>query len=277
MPISILLVAAAAIGLIASLVQIGLRLGWANAGTARRASGGWWILTVVTVGFWSLAVATGISAAAKGETARALNSLKVVKAQDVIETPALLNTPVVIQDLAFCAEPMVGHPDALATQTKMSGEDEIEGEESDYITTTDFGTEQDVTKFTLGSATSPLRVNIEELTVLPAGPAQTRTIDGTEFSAVVGRNLQEVEALRAIPCGAEVSVTGVVFKEGEFFLLDPLPKNISIVTDRPWANVLATAQNKASVERSIFFVWLILALIFGGGQLAGAVMARGKS
>lgn len=280
MPVTQILAILAGLGLIVSVALIPLRMGWGRSGTAAPASGGWWILALVAMTLWGFALSAGLKAHAKSQTASALAQLKVVTAAEILKEPdAWLNVPVVIHDVAYCAE-MMADPDAegaLATRVKMRGEDEIEGEESDYIDSDiNYGTEEDAVKFTLGAADSKLRAGDEGFTILPAGPAVTKTVDTGEFSAVAGRNLRDTEERRSIPCGATVYVSGIITKDGDFVVLDNLPKSLSILTDRPWPEIIATAGTKSRGETRGFWVWAVLAAIAGLLQLAGAVLARSR-
>lgn len=276
-----ILAALAAFGLLVSVALVPLRMAWAGSGAARPAGGGWWILSLVAIALWAFTTSSGLKAHAKTMTSEALTQLKVVTAAEILKEPdAWLNVPVVVNDQAFCAEPMKdpGAEGQLATRVKSFGEDEVEGEESDYLTTVEYGTEQDVVKFTLGAADSKLRSDEEGFTVLPAGPATTRTISTNETSPLKGgAPLVDTEERRSIPCGATIHVSGIVTKVGEFYVLDPLPRAISILTDRPWKDIVETATAKAKSESRGFWVWLVLAGFFGLMQLAGTLMARGKA
>lgn len=275
-----ILAALAIFGLFVSVVLVPLRMAWASSGAARPAGGGWWILSLVAIALWCFTTSSGLKAHAKTITAAALKELKVVAAADILKEPdAWLNVPVVVNDNAYCAEPMAD-PDAvgqLASRVKSSGEDEFEGEENDYIDTVKYGVEEDVVKFNLGAPDSKLRSDEEGFTVLPAGAPTTKQVDTGEFSAAKGGNLMDIEERRSIPCGAKVFVSGIVGKQGDFVILDALPKHLSILTDRPWAEIVATAAAQARAEARGFWVWMFLAVIFGLGQLVGAVMARGKA
>jgi hypothetical protein len=271
----------AALGLFGSIALIPMRMAWAGAGTARPAGGGWWILSLVSVALWGFTTAFGLGAHAKSNTAAALRELKVVSAADILKEPdAWLNVPVVVNDAAYCAEQMA-EPDAqgqLASRVKSYGEDEAEGEEEDYLVTVDYGVEEDVVKFTLGSPDSKLRSDEEGFTVLPAGPVVTKRIPTNETTPLKGgAPLEDFEERRSIPCGATVHVSGIVTKQGEFVVLDTLPKSLSILTDRPWTEIVKIAETKAGNERRGFLACLVLAVLVGLGQLAGAVMARGKA
>ncbi len=271
----------AALGLFVSIVLVPVRMAWASSGSARPAGGGWWVLSLVAIALWAFTTSSGLKSNAKSMTAMALQELKVVTAADVLKEPdAWLNVPVVVHDQAFCAEPM-NDPDAegqLATRVKSYGEDEVEGEESDYLTTVEYGTEQDVVKFTLGAPDSKLRSDEEGFTVLPAGPVTTKKIPTNETTPLKGgAPFEDTEERRSIACGTTIHVSGIVTKEGEFYVLDPLPRSISILTDRPWSEIVSTATTKARSESRGFWVWLVLAGFFGLLQLTGALMARGKA
>ena len=275
-----ILAALAAFGLFVSIVLIPARMAWASAGTARPAGGGWWVLSLVAVALWAFTTSSGLKAHAKTNTSLALAQLKVATAAEILQEPeAWLNVPVVVHDVAYCAERMAD-PNAeglLATRVKSYGEEEYEGEESDYIGTVEYGVEQDVVKFTLGAPDSQLRSDEEGFTVVPAGPATTKNVDSGEFAAAKGGNLMDTEERRSIECGATVHVSGIVTKLGEYYVLDSLPKSLSILTDRPWSTILTTASNQARSETRGFWVWLVLAGFFGLLQLTGAIMARGKA
>lgn len=276
-----ILAALATFGLFVSLVLVPIRLAWASNGSARPAGGGWWVLSLIAIALWAFTTSSGLKAHAKTMTALALQELKVVTAADILKEPdAWLNVPVVVHDAAYCAEPM-NDPDAeglLATRVKSYGEDEVEGEESDYLTTVEYGTEQDVVKFTIGAPDSKLRSDEEGFTVLPVGPVVTKKVPTNETTPLKGgAPFEDTEERRSIPCGATIHVSGIVTKEGEFYVLDPLPRSISILTDRPWKEIVDTATTKSRSESRGFWVWLFLAGFFGLMQLVGAVMARGKA
>jgi hypothetical protein len=280
MPVTQILAVLAGLGLLVSIALVPLRMGWGRSGMAQPASGGWWILSLVTVTFWALALSSSLKAHAKTTTSLALKELKVVSAADILKEPeAWRNVPVVINDLAYCAEVMADPDarDALATRVHMRGEDEVEGEENDYIDDKiDYGTEEDAVKFTLGTPNGKLRADDEGFTILPAGPAVTKVVDTGEFSAVKGSNLMDTEVRRTIPCGAKVFVSGVVTLSGEFVVLDNLPKHLSILTDRPWGDIVATAANKAKGDTRAFWGFGFLAATLAFFQLAGAVRARAR-
>lgn len=276
-----ILAALAAFGLFVSVALVPMRMAWASSGTARPAGGGWWILALVSISLWAFATSAGLKAHAKTMTAMALKELKVVTAAEILKEPdAWLNVPVVVHDAAYCAEPMQD-PDAqgqLATRVKSYGEDEVEGEESDYLTTVEYGTEEDVVKFTLGAPDSKLRSDEEGFTILPAGPVVTKQIPTNETTPLKGgQPFVDTEERRSIACGATIHVSGVVTKQGEFVVLDTLPKSISILTDRPWADVVNHAAEKARGSSRGFWAWFFAAIFFGLMQLGGAVMARGKA
>lgn len=270
--------ALAGLGLFVAIGLIPLRTGWGRSGAAAPASGGWWILSLIAIALWGFALSSGLKAHAKTMTAMALKELKVVSAADILKEPdAWLNVPVVVNDYAYCAETMADPDakDALATRVHMRGEDEIEGEENDYIDDNiDYGVEEDAVKFTLGTPNGRLRADDEGFTILPAGPAVTKTIDTGEFSAVKNGNLMDTEERRSIPCGAKISVSGVIIKDGPFVVLDNLPRAISILTDRPWNEIVATAATKAKGDTRAFWGFGFLAAIAGFLQLLGALRAR---
>ena len=54
-----ILAALAGLGLLVSVGLIPLRMGWGRAGVAAPASGGWWILSLVAIAFWSFALTAG--------------------------------------------------------------------------------------------------------------------------------------------------------------------------------------------------------------------------
>ena len=80
-----------------------------------------------------------------------------------------------------------------------------------------------------------------------------------------------------IPCGATVSVTGFAVKEGNVISLAPLPKSLSIVTDRPWTEVMTQAGEKAKRQTNGVSLWFFAALAVGLSQLAIGLGARGKA
>jgi len=271
---------ASAVMLVLAVVQIPVRMGWANQ-SSRPVGGAWWVIALVTVGLSWMAFSAGSKGQAKSMTAAALAELKVVTAAAILKEPdAWENVPVVVHDIGICQGnlPGQGAQGALATRVKVSGEDEAEGEENDYMTTVDYGIEQDVVKFSLGSdPASKLHANDEGWTVLPAASPVRKEIDTGEYAAAKGGNLMDFEDRANIPCGAVVSVAGVITKQGEFIVLEPMAPALSIITDRPWTQVVEEAATKSKGAVRGFWAWFFLAGLAFMVQSLMTLMARRKA
>lgn len=267
----------AGLGLLLTLALMALRYGWSQSGDATPAGGGFWVLSLVAAWLWWSTLSTGLKAGAKAETYRALASLPVVTAEDVRTKPELVGQAVVVQDRAFCHETLGKSQGALAVRTSYSGQEEVEGENSDYIVTRDYGKDQEVARFSLGDMASPVRVDNDALTVLPAAGGQRVTVQTSEYSPAAGGYLQEYQDIAAIPCEAQVAVTGIVSKQGEFYILEPLPRSLALLSDRPWPELIAHAQQRAEGHGRSLMFWFVAALGAGLIQLFMALSARKKA
>lgn len=273
---------AAGIGLLACIATMVLRYSWGQQGTAAKATGGFWILSLVALWLWWSALSGALKANGKNETAKALSTLPVVSASELkAKLAEYENGPVAVTDVAYClekpaADPETGAvpPQAVAIRTAFSGQDEVEGEESDYIVTNTYGVDAEIFKFALGAADSPVQVDNDLLTIVTSQPAERVTIKTTEYSPAAGGNLEEYQDRQVIPCGATVTVTGFAVKEGNVIALAPLPKNLSLLTDRPWAEVVAMASDKAKGQTRGMNLWFFAALAVGLAQLAMGLGGR---
>lgn len=267
----------AGIGLILCLVIMGLRYKWGSTGEARPAGGGYWILSLVALWLWWSALSSGLSAQAKRGTYQALAALPVVTAEDIRTKPELVGRPVVVQDQAFCHETLASGQNALAVRIKYSGQEEVEGEDYDYISIQDYGQDQEIARFSLGAKDSPVRVDNELLTVVPSAGARRVTVPTNEYSAAAGGNLEEYHDIAEIGCESMVTVTGLVTKQGEFFLLEPLNPHVALLSDRPWASMIEHAGSRASEQGTRALMWFLAAVAVGLAQLAGGLAARKRA
>jgi hypothetical protein len=231
-------------------------------------------LSLVTVWLWWMALSSSLKTQAKDQTYLALKSLPVVSAQELATKPDLLERPVAVQDQAYCAQATASGTPAIATKASYSGEDELEGDENDYISVVDYGSEQDVGKFTLGSPNSSVRVDSEAFNILPVAPSEHTTTTTNEYSSVKGGYLDEYQDRQAIPCGTQVVVTGVFVKNAGNLVLTPLPRSLSVLTDRPWSDILGEALGDVKHSAGFAVMWFIPALILGLVQLATGLSAR---
>lgn len=280
MPTIIALVAG--LGLLASLGMMVLRYSWGEQGVGQKPTGFFWILSLVALWLWWSAMSSGLKANAKNETFKALSSIPVLTAAE-LETKfaEYENGPVAVRDVAFCLEkpapdPETGAtmPESVAVRTAFSGQEEIEGEESDYIETRAYGVDAEVFKFALGAADSPVRVDNDGLTVLATQPPRRVTISTNEYSQAANGNLQEYQDRQTIPCGSTVTVTGLAVKEGNAIALAPLPRSLSLLTDRPWTTVMEEAGVKVKQQGTGVMIWFLAALVVGLGQLAMGIAGR---
>jgi hypothetical protein len=262
-----------------------LRYSWGEQGVGQKPTGFFWILSLVALWLWWSALSSGLRANAKNETYKALVSIPVVSASELqTKFAEYENGPVAVTDVAYCLEkpspdPETGAvpPESVAIRTAYSGQEEIEGEESDWIETRNYGVDAEVFRFALGAADSPVQVDNDNLTILTSRPTERVTINTNEFSPAANGNLQEYQDRQVIPCGTNVTVTGLVVKEGNVIALAPLPKSVAIVTDRPWSTVMEEAGIKVKQQGTGVTMWFLASLIFGLAQLAMGLSGRPKA
>ncbi|MEB3220503.1 MAG: hypothetical protein VKS61_00350 [Candidatus Sericytochromatia bacterium] len=216
-------------------------------------------LSLVCTGTWG--VSSAMRAREMTGAAEALADLKVLSAAELRrDLEGWRGAPVVLQDDTTCVETKATSNDVavLASRTRLSGEDEVEGEESDYVKTIDYGVEEESARFRLGLEADAVQVEADGWHVWAAAAPVESTRMGNEFSAAAGRNLTETERRSSIPCGARVSVTGLVTVEGPFATLAPLSPRLNVLTDRPWQDVLNHTGRQAGRARSDALMLAIL-------------------
>jgi hypothetical protein len=242
--------------LLLTLVMMALRL------IGRDSPGGshsslFWLLSLAGVVFSFWGITGALKAQGMQEAAAALAELPVISASEARQSLATWrDRPVVLQDQAAC---LAGGDAVLAARVKLSGEEEIEGEESDYVRDVSFGTEQAVNKFKLGPEEARVQMEPDGYQVVPVmAPVKTER-PTSEYSSVVGRPLVEREVRSVIPCDARVSVTGILREEGPFITVTPLSPVLSIITDRPWPEIVADTKRQADYASSDCTLWIVLA------------------
>lgn len=264
----------AAAGLLASLVLMAVRYSWGQSGKADPMGGGFWIASLVVLWLWWMGMSSGLSAHAKLQTYGALAALPVVSAQDILDKPELVGAPVVVSDTAHCAGTLTGGVDAVAARISYSGQEEIEGENSDWIEVRNYGADSEVARFTLGAPGSAVQVDNDMLTVVAQGAAVRSVVKTSEFSSAAGGYLEEYQDRQLIPCDSPVSVTGMVTKVGNGYVLEPLSKSVALLTDRPWSQMLDTANRHSTSEQKGATFWFGIALMAGIGHLAYGLFAK---
>ncbi|MEB3327745.1 MAG: hypothetical protein VKQ33_00770 [Candidatus Sericytochromatia bacterium] len=223
----------------------------------------YWSTALVVVVTSTLGLSAALRAREMGNSAAALAELKVLSAAEVRRDLAQWQgAPVVLQDDTTCVEAKA-LPDGtavLASRTRLKGEDEFEGEDSDYIKTVDYGVEQDVVRFRLGAEADAVQVDADGWQVWPSARAVDTARGTGEYSTVARRELQEFQSVSVIPCGARVAVSGLVRVEGNFVTLAPLAPRLNVVTDRPWPEVLTRTGRQAEQARVRAITWLVVNL-----------------
>jgi hypothetical protein len=239
--------------LLCSLLIVALRL----VGSGRSSASLFWLLSLTGVVFSVWGLTSALKAQGLREAATALADLPVISAGEARHSlTKWRDQPVVLQDQAAC---LAGAETVLAARVQLSGEEEVEGEESDYVRDVNFGTEQTVNKFKLGPEEARVQMEPDGYQVVPAmAPVKTERLT-SEFSNVVGRALVEREVRSVIPCDATVSVTGILREEGPFITVTPLSPVLSIITDRPWRDILADTKRQADYASSHCTLWIVLA------------------
>lgn len=152
----------------------------------------------------------------------------------------------------------------LAVEVHYTGEDEVEGEENDYIKNVDYGRESDLAPFQLLGGDKPLVVDEDGFKVLADGTPEQKQVDTNEYSAVLGRNLVEYESKATIPDGARIVVSGVLVDQGAQRVLLSAGPALSLLTNRPWEGVLDRAREQRGNEERSFLLCLVLALLTFG-------------
>lgn len=248
-------------------------------GRAKASGAGFWICALLSLVGTCLGLAAGLKASAIASTSETLRAMPVLMAADVAKAPpgegvaltgvAKASAPARVAGrqrpnaAPASADPAEAGNGVLAVEVHYQGEDEFEGEESDYVQDVDYGRETDVAPFVLqGAGDKPLMVDEDGFKVLPALPGEVKSVDTMEFSAAVGRNLMERETKRSIADGATVTVTGVVVDQGAQRVLLSLGPALSLLTDRPWPLVLEEAARKSRDATILFMVNLCFS-IFG--------------
>jgi hypothetical protein len=246
------------------LTAVGLCL--AHVGAIGETPWYFWMVGLVVLFTGTMGLSAALRAREMENSAAALAALEVHSAAEVRQhLEEWRGAPVVLQDDATCVEAKA-LPDGtavLATRTRVSGEDEVEGEESDYVKTFDYGVEEDVVRFRLGAEAEGVQVDADGWSVWPAARAVETARSTGEFSPAAGRELQEFERSSAIPCGARVSVTGLVTVEGNIVTLSPLAPRLNVVTDRPWPEALAHTARQAGQARTLVITWLVVNMVLG--------------
>ncbi|MEB3196576.1 MAG: hypothetical protein VKP62_05165 [Candidatus Sericytochromatia bacterium] len=257
------------------------------AGTAR-AGHLFWVFALSALILSGMGLSSSLRARGMHEVAEPLAALKVVSVEALRANPAdWKDTPIVLQGRGVCLDPppstqmelakrliqqqgtpippaLQSPPRALASRVKVQGEEEVEGEESDYVRDVDFGVEQDANRFKLGDAASNVQVEPDGYQVVPAGAPDVQQLDSGEYSPVVSRNLLDRETRWVIPCDSQVSLTGIVREAPPFLTLEPLPPALCILTDRPWDSVLKAMREQADRQTVVAWAWLAFALLCSG-------------
>lgn len=243
--------------LLTGIVAIFLRL-------SGPATGGWadsspfWLSALASVALSAWALSGSLKAQGMREASEALAALPVLSASEARQNiEKWREQPVVFRDNATCFAP---GQQFLASRVTLSGEEEYEGEESDYVRETSFGTEQAVNKFYLGPEGARVQMEPDGYQVVPAMKAQVTERSTREYSSAVGRFLREREVRAIIPCDATVAVTGILKEEGPFITVTPLSPMLSILTDRPWDEIVVETKKQAGHAVGD----ALLALMFAG-------------
>lgn len=258
MDIPMTLTLIATVCLLLSLVLTGLRL--ANrANTRSTDSGLFWLASLAGVVLSAWALSAALQAQSMHGASNALAALHILTASEARRDLAnWKDQPVVLRDVATCLNP--AQP-VLAARTTLSGEEEVEGEEYDTVRDVTFGTEQEVNKFKLGPDELRVQMEPDGYHVVPAAPPSTTERETSEYSSAINRFLKERQVRAAIPCGATISVTGILREEGPFLTVTPLSPLLSILTDRPWPDIVAETKTQANYAQSTATLLIVVATL----------------